>query len=190
MPRVPYERRFLRDWIRGVAESPVARSRAVASPQTTYEETFRWHLGPGDRPNLFLFRHASALTSDEPQLLPFDAVLIDGHHGYEWVRHELAERGACVRPGGVILVHRARGGLSRALLALHAWAADGAVKLRWPRQSALDVAQVFEDLRTAARGGGDAPRRAIDAELRDLREDFEHEAASDDPRAAVQERAG
>jgi hypothetical protein len=82
-----------------------------------------------------------------------------------------------VRPGGVILVHRTRGGFDRALVALHAWAADPSLTIRWPHHSSLEVAKVFEDLRAAANEGG-RPARGAD-ELRDLREDFEHEAAND-----------
>ena len=181
MTRVPYERSFLRDWIRRVAEAPVDRSEALGRPpQTTYERTFRWHLGAGDRPNLFLFRRGTSGVSPDGRdtmLTPFDAVLIDGQHNYEWARHDLAERGACVRPGGVILVHRTRGGFDRALSALHAWAADASLSLRWPHHSSLEVAKVFEDLRAAAHDEGARP--GLLNELRDLREDFEHEAAND-----------
>jgi hypothetical protein len=182
MGRVAYESGFLRSWIRGVAETPVHRPAPLPRPpQTTYEETFRWHLGPGDRPNLFLYRASEigrAASDERDGLSWFDAVLIDGQYGYEWVRHELAERGARVRPGGTILVHRTRGGFDRALLALHAWAADPSVSIRWPHASSLAVAKVFEDLRAAVldgRGG----ERGHGIELRDLREDFEHEAVND-----------
>jgi hypothetical protein len=182
MPRIPYERVFLRGWIRYVAERLVSPALDDAPPQTTYERTFRWHLGEGERPSLFLFRRCvhegGARAGSERNLTPFDAVLIDGHHDYEWVRHALAERGACVRSGGVILVQRRPGGFERALLALHAWAADGAVSVRWPRQAGLEIAKVFEDLREAALDDVARPEHRH-ADLRDLREDFEHEALSE-----------
>lgn len=189
MTRVPYEKRYLREWIRRVAES---RASAFSGPpQTTYEQTFRWYLGARDRPSLFLFRRGP-YGVDDARLIPFDAVLIAGDHDYEWVRHELAERRAYVRPGGVILVHRVRGGFDRALLALHAWATDPSASVRWPHEGSLEVAKVFEDLRAAALDvrGVSVAESTSELELRDLREDFEHEAANDEQPVSASALAG
>ncbi len=175
MPSVPYESAFLRHFVARVAGS-ASRGEATAV-QTTYERTFRWHAGRADGPNLFLHRRYATLTGAAAHvpLAPFDSVLIDGQHGYECVRHDLAERGARVRPGGVILVHRARRHLDHVLAALSAWAAGAA---RWPQEESRELVKVFEDLRAAAFEGPRPP------DLRDLREDFESEATGAATRAA------
>ncbi len=191
MSRVPYERSYLRRWIRNVAASPSGRRASAGTRlESTYEDTFRWQVGSSDRPSVFLFRRGGAPVGMGDAcvgLTPFDAVLVDACHGYEWVRYELAELGACVRPGGVFLVPRARSGLDRALSALHAWADDAGRARAWPHQASQEVLKVFEDLRAATPGGAEL---SGDPQLRDLREDFADEAASEGWGSAVARAGG